>query len=537
MSEQESFDYIIVGAGSAGCVLANRLTADGRFTVLLLEAGKRNSHPWFRIPLMTGKLLRGRAHNWFYHTEPEPNLNGRRLFWPRGKVLGGSSSINGMVYTRGLPLDYDIWAQTGLPGWSFEDVLPYFRRSENYQDGANDRHGADGPMPVTRPEDKNPLYDAFLTAGREAGLPETDDFNGEDQEGVGRYHFNIADGRRHSSAAAFLLPALGRKNLEVRTEAQTTRLLMQGRDVTGVEWRQGGDTRTTLARRGVILCGGVVNSPQLLMLSGIGPGEHLRSTGIDVVHDLPGVGQNLQDHLLVRVQHACLQPITMHSLLRADRAVRAVVQAMLFGSGPASKFPLLTGALVKTRPELDDPDIQCHFLPGLSTAAVRWNPFAKAGPADGHGFFANAYQLRPESTGELRLASADPFEAPRITANYLATETDRRTIRDAVRLLRRIFAQPAFDPYRDREISPGAGVQSDQEIDSWVRETAESVFHPVGTCRMGVGADAVVDGNLRVHGIGGLRVVDASVMPRMPSCNTHAPTVMIAEKAADAILA
>lgn len=531
------FDYVIVGAGSAGCVLANRLSADSSSRVLLIEAGGRDSNPLLRVPILTGHWLRGRRHNWCYETEPQPGLDGRRVAWPRGKVLGGSSAINGMVYTRGLRSDYDTWAQAGLSGWSYDDVLPYFRRSEDRDRGEDEFHGAGGPLAVFRPESGNPLFDAFLDASAQAGYPRTDDFNGEKQEGFGRYDFNIRGGRRNSSATAFLDPARTRPNLAIWTGCQASRIVLKDGAATGVELIRNGARETVTARREIVLSGGVVNSPQLLMLSGIGPADALRQHGIEVARDLPGVGRNLQDHVLARVQYACLQPVTLHDLRRPDRAAAAVLRAVLFGTGPGAAFPLLCGGFFRSRPELDAPDLQCHFLPGLSSGSLRLNPFGGRDTLDRHGFMANVYQLRPLSRGAITLRSADPSEPPAIQPNYLSEEADRRTLRDGVRALRRIFAQPVLDEFRGEELSPGPETESDDQIDAWLRETAGTVFHPVGTCKMGGDALAVVDGELRVRGIGGLRVADASVMPRITSSNTHAPTVMIAEKASDMIRA
>ncbi len=529
------FDYVIVGAGSAGCVLANRLSADPASRVLLIEAGGRDRNPLLRVPILTGHWLRGRRHNWSYETEPQPGLDGRRLAWPRGKVLGGSSAINGMVYTRGLRSDYDTWAQAGLAGWSYDDVLPYFRRSEDRDAGADEFHGEGGPLAVSRPQSANPLFDSFLDASAQAGYPRTDDFNGARQEGFGRYDFNIRNGRRNSSATAFLDPVRARPNLAIWTGCQARCFVLEEGRATGIELLRNGARETVTARREIVLSGGVVNSPQLLMLSGIGPADELRRHGIAVVRDMPGVGQNLQDHVLARVQFACRKPITLHGLRRPDRAVAAVLRALVFGTGPGAAFPVLSGGFFRSRPELDEPDMQCHFLPGLTSGSLRLNPFSRRGVGNRHGFMANVYQLRPLSRGSITLRGADPMDPPAIQPNYLAEEADRRTLIDGVRALRRIFAQPAFDNYRGEELAPGPGIETDDEIAAWIRQTADTVFHPVGTCKMGVDNMAVVDAALRVHGIDGLRVADASVMPRITSSNTHAPTVMIAEKASEMI--
>lgn len=531
------YDFIIVGAGSAGCVLTHRLSADPGNRVLLLEAGGSDWNPLLRVPLMTGVLLRNRHANWFYRTEPEPNLDGRTLFWPRGKVLGGSSAINGMVYTRGTRLDYDSWAQMGLPDWSYDVVVPAFRRTESYERGADAFRGGDGPLPTSRPNTPNPLFDAFVAAGQQAGYPFNSDFNGAAQEGFGRYDFTTRRGERWSAARAFLDPARKRPNLTIRTGARLLRVLVEKGRATGVEVLIGRERQIIRAEREVILSCGAVNSPAALLHSGIGDADNLRQLGIAVTHDLKGVGKNLQDHLLARVEHACLEPVTLYSTLRGDRAALALLRALTFKTGPAASFPLEAGAFFKSDPALDEPDLQSHFLPGLSTAALRL-PFVKVakGRHEGHGFFANVYQLRPNSTGEISIGSSNPLAAPLIRPNYLSDPEDLRVLREGVKALRRVFAQPAFDRFRGVELAPGPDVESDAEIERWLRATADTAFHPVGSCRMGNDAMAVVNQHLEVHGVSSLRVVDASIMPRMPSSNTHAPTMMIAERAADFIL-
>lgn len=530
------FDYIVVGAGSAGCVLASRLSEDSQNRVLLLEAGGRDWNPVFRIPLMTGVLLRSRYANWFYHTEPEENLANRTIFWPRGKVLGGSSAINGMVYTRGTPLDYDGWAQRGLPEWSFDKVLPAFKKSENYLGDPGEFHGTGGPLRISRPNTKNPLFDAFIEAGLQAGYPYTSDFNGSQQEGFGRYDFTIAGGQRWSAARSFL--AVERPNLTIVTRARLLRVLIENGHARGVEVLVGKEKRTYRAGRETVLSCGAVNSPAALMHSGIGDADVLRRYGIGVSVDLKGVGQNLRDHLLVRVEHACLQPVTLYNILRFDRAALAMMQAAMFRTGPAASFPLEAGAFLKSDPALDVPDLQSHFLPGLSTAALRL-PFVRqqAKRYDGHGFFANIYQMRPESTGQISVRSSNPLESPVIKPNYLSSPRDLSVLRQGVKILREVFAQKAFDAFRGPELAPGPDVTTDEQIERWIRTTADTVFHPVGSCKMGVDPLAVVDQELRVYGVSGLRVADASIMPTMPSSNTHAPTVMIGEKAAEFILA
>ncbi len=523
-------DYVIIGAGSAGCVLADRLTEDGITRVTLLEAGPRGRNPLLRVPLMTGPLLRGRAYNWALRGEPEREANGRRLDQPRGKVLGGSSAINGMVYTRGFALDYDSWAQRGLPGWSYADVLPYFRLEEHFEEGGNAFHSEGGRVRVSRPTPDNPLFDAWCEAGAQAGLKACHDFNGADPEGVGFFHFTISGGRRVGSVDAYLRRAEKRPNLSVLTGAVASHLIFDGARCTGVALADG---RAFRARREVILSAGSFHSPWLLLRSGIGPAEELARQGIPVHRVLAGVGRELQDHQMARVLVACTQPVTLFRLRRIDRAAAALMQALLFGTGPASRFPLLGGGFLKTRPGLEWPDIQCHFLPGLTTASIRWNPFAQAGPLDRHGFFANAYVLRPYSRGHVGLSGPTTMDPPRIETGLFTDRRDLDTLREAIKLIRRIFAQPAFDQYRGMELAPGSDATTDDEIDSYLRETTGTAYHPVGTCRMGTAPTAgdVVDGRLRVFGVPGLRVVDASVMPALTSGNTHAPTMMIAEKA------
>lgn len=536
MTQTIEADVIVVGSGSAGAVVAGRIAAETGSQVVLIEAGGRDRNPMFRVPLMTGILLRGRYANWYYHTEPEPGLNGRKLFWPRGKVLGGSSSINGMVWTRGLPSDYDGWAQRGLKGWGWDDVLARYRRIEGHHGGTTDLHGGDGPQTLSEFPDINPLSQAFLDAGAQAGYPRTDDFNGAAPEGMGRYDFTIADGRRLSAAGAWLAPNLNRPNLRILTGAHALRVLIEKGRAVGLDLAQGSDRIAARATSEVVLSCGTVNTPQLLMLSGIGPADHLAEHGIDIQHDLPGVGQGVQDHLLVRVEHDCTRPVTLYNLLRADRAALALGQAVLFGKGPAARFPLEAGAFLRSDPSLDTPDLQAHFLPGRSTAAVRM-PFGKATGPQGHGFFANIYQMRPDSRGQISLRSADPKDAPLICGGYLTAPRDIAVLRAGVRRLRDIFAQSAFDDWRGPEIRPGPDAQSDADLDDWIRAHAESVYHPVGSCRMGNDAMAVTDADLNVHGIGGLRIADASVMPSLTSCNTHAPTTMIGMRAADLVIA
>ena len=532
-----SFDFIVVGAGSAGCVLANRLSADPANRVLLVEAGHRDWNPVFRVPVMAGRLFMGRYANWSYSTEPEPHLNDRRIPWPRGKVLGGSSSINGMIYTRGHRLDYDGWAQLGLRSWSYDRVLPLFRRSEQNHRGEDDFHGGDGPLKVGPATSANPLFEAFVQAGVQAGHRLNPDFNGADQEGVGRYDYNIWGGQRWSSARSFLDPARPRPNLTVLTGAQIQKVMLDKGRATGVRVRAGGRTLELTAAREVVLSCGTINSPMALMHSGIGDADRLSALGIGVEVDLKGVGRNLQDHMHVQLAHRSKAPDETYDHLRIDKAAIGFAQAALFGTGPFSRFPHEGGAFLKTDPAAASPDVQVHFFAGGS-GGLR-HPFARNPRirfADGYVFSGSVCQLRPESVGELTLASADPATPPSIRANYMSTETDRRVMRQGVKLVRELFAQPAFDPFRGPEVTPGPEVKTDADIDGFLAAQASTIFHPVGTCRMGLGEDAVVDEELRVRGVEGLRVADASIMPRIVSSNTHAPTVMIAERAAELML-
>jgi choline dehydrogenase len=515
------YDYIVVGAGSAGCVMAARLSENPANRVLLLEAGGRDWHPFIHIPAGLGKLTTLDRVNWSYLTEPEPGLDGRRLYWPRGKVLGGSSSINAMCYCRGHRRDYDEWAEQGCPGWAFEDVLPWFRHAQDQQRGASDYHGTGGPLKVQDLRYHNPLSEVFLEAAEQAGYGRTDDFNGPRQRGFAFYQVTQDKGRRCSAAVAYLRPARRRPNLTVVTHAHAERVVLDGYRAMGVQARVRGTSRSFDGGE-VVLCGGAINSPQLLMLSGIGPAQHLHDTGIEVHHDLPGVGRNLQDHLDICTLMRARKPLTYDRV----NEVLAGLRYLLTRDGPASSNIAEAGGFVVSRYAVDDrPDIQMHFVPALLDDHGR-------NRLEGHGMTIHACSLRPTSSGAVWLKSADPLEPPAMRANYLATGYDRRMMVECAKLGRAIFGQAAFAPYRDGEIFPGEETRSDDDLLAFVRRRAETIYHPIGTCKMGTDDRAVVDTDLRVHGIGGLRVVDASVMPALVSGNTNAPTIMIAEKCA-----
>ena len=533
-----AYDYVVIGAGSAGCVLANRLSADPAKKVLLLEAGSRDRNPLFRLPMLMGKLMHSGLYNWHYHTEPEPELNGRRIYWPRGKALGGSSTINGMIYVRGNRHDYDRWAQMGLPGWSYDDVLPAFRKSEAHLQRNGEYHGTDGELTICRARSNNPLFDVFIKAGVEAGHRFNDDFNGAEQEGFGRYDFTIKDGKRWSTSRAFLYPALQRKNLTVTTNALTERIVVENGRAIAVDYRVSGNLTRARLTREVVLSAGTVNSPQILLLSGIGPADEIRKHGLTVIHDLPGVGRNMQDHVDSVLAYACPRPVSLYRDLRADRLTFSILQAAVAGTGVATTFPYEGGAFMKSRPELEAPDIQAHFMPALEkTANLHWpNPFTRRKDSENHGFSIRVGPVNPESRGTITLRSSNPAEPPVIRANYLSAAYDRDVMLKAIRMMRQVIGQKAFDGYRGREIAPGPGVTSDGDLITWLRDNALTTLHPVGTCKMGNDSMAVVDSRLRLHGIEGLRVADASIMPLVTSGNTNAPTIMIAERAAEFIL-
>ena len=523
-------DYVVVGAGSAGCVVAARLSEDPNVRVVVLEAGGRDSNIWIHVPIGYGKTIVDPSVNWMYETEPDPGANGRKLFWPRGKVLGGSSSINGLLYVRGQPADYDHWRQLGNQGWAWDDVLPYFKRSEGRVGPGDDTlRGREGPLSVIDFQARSRLSEAYVTAAEATGIKRNDDYNGAEQEGVGYYQNTMKNGRRHSAHRAFLKPAMKRPNLRVITHAQAERVLLAGKRAVGVAFRQGGQSHTVRANREVILCGGAINSPQLLMLSGIGPAEHLAAMGIEPAHDLPGVGQNLQDHYQVRFVYKCTEAITVNDIMMSPMRMAIMgLQYALFRTGPLTASAGQVGIFTKSRPELEAPDIQFHFI-----------GFSADRPGEGlhkfSGFSQNICQLRPESRGEILLKSPDPMAPPAIHPNYLAAEIDRTVLLDGLKLARKIAAQPSMRAFIADEYLPGAHIETDSALLDYARNYGGTIFHPIGTAKMGHDPLAVVDDQLRVHGIAGLRVADAAVMPSMVSGNTNAACIMIGEKCADLV--
>ena len=526
---EESYDYVIVGAGSAGCVLANRLSEDRRTTVALLEAGGRDTNPWIHIPAGYFRTMFNPDVTWQYGAGPEPHLDGRTVPWPRGRVLGGSNSINGLLYVRGQARDYDVWRQLGNEGWSYREVLPYFRRSEDQERGADELHGSGGPLAITDLRMTNPLCEAYVEAGAEAGVPRTRDFNGKSQEGVGYYQLTTRDGRRASTAMSYLKPAARRPNLRIITNVQVDNIVLDGKRAAGVRCRANGTSKTIKAGREVLLAAGAIGSPQILELSGIGQPSVLNGAGVSVRHELPGVGENLQDHYQVRfiyemsLKHS-LNDVWNNPWLKLMTGLDYATRRrgiLTIGAG-------VVGLFAKSRPNLDEPDIQFHFMP-LSAERPGQGMHAFSGVT------SSVCVLRPQSRGHLHITSADPAAQPAIVANYLGEEIDRQVTLDGMKLARRIAEQPAFKQHLKREVVPGPDVKSDEEMLAVAREKGTTVFHPCGTCKMGADPSAVVDQRLRVHGVGGLRVIDASIMPNLISGNTNAPTIMIAEKASDMI--
>ncbi|MFZ2005057.1 MAG: choline dehydrogenase [Stellaceae bacterium] len=527
-AEQDNIeaDFIVIGAGSAGCTIAARLSEDRATQVLLLEAGGEDTNRWIHIPLGFGKTFADPSVNWCYETEAD--ASGRKVFWPRGKVLGGSSSINGMVYIRGQHEDFDHWRQLGNTGWSFDDVLPYFKRAESNVRGSDRFRGAGGPLAVSDVE-KHPIAEAFIESAMALGFPRNDDFNGAGQDGVGYHQTTTRNGKRCSTAVGYLNPARSRGNLRIETSALSEKIVVEGKRAVAVQFRQGGQLRIARARREIILCGGAINSPQLLMLSGIGPGAHLGQHGIAVVHDLPGVGRNLQDHYSAPIKLKAGLPITVNDVMLSNfRKLKVGIQYYTMRTGPLAMISSPAALFAKTRPELATPDVKISI-----------SPFSADRPQDGlhkfSGFTTIAYQLRPESRGEIKLKSANPADPPAMIPNYLSDPVDQQTIVDGLKLCRQILAHPSLQQYVAEEFQPGPGVATDIQLLNYARQRGGTVYHPTSTCTMGTGPMAVVDPELKVHGIEGLRVADASVMPTVISGNTNAATIMIGEKLADMV--
>ncbi len=523
-------DFVIIGSGSAGSAMAYRLSEDGRYSVIVIEYGVPDVGPLIQMPAALSFPMNMETYDWGFSTEPEPHIGGRSLVTPRGKVLGGSSSINGMVYVRGHAKDYDHWSESGARGWAYADVLPYFKRMENSSGGQEGWRGTSGPLYIQRGKRDNPLFHAFAEAGHQAGFEVTEDYNGEKQEGFGPMEQTIHNGRRWSAANAYLKPALKRPNVKL-VKGLARKIVMEGKRAVGVEIEAGRSFSTIRARREVIIAASSINSPKLLMLSGIGPAAHLKEHGIEVVADRPGVGQNLQDHLEVYIQQECTQPITLYSKLNLFSKAKIGAEWLFFKTGDGATNHFESAAFVRSKAGVEYPDIQYHFLP----VAIRYDGKAAA---QSHGFQAHVGPMRSKSRGSVTLRSANPREKPVIQFNYMSHEDDWADFRHCVRLTREIFGQAAFDPYRGAEIQPGAHVQTDDEIDNFIREHVESAFHPCGTCKMGAVDDpmAVVDAECKVIGVEGLRVADSSIFPRITNGNLNGPSIMVGEKASDHIL-
>ncbi|MEE2705041.1 MAG: GMC family oxidoreductase N-terminal domain-containing protein [Pseudomonadota bacterium] len=524
-------DYIVIGAGAAGCLLANRLSANKKHKVLLLEAGGKDWNPLIKIPLYAGFLYYLPSLNWKLNTIPQVGLASRSITWPRGKVLGGSTAINGMMYMRGQKEDYDSWERLGLKGWSYSELLPYFKSFEkNFSHSINDNfHGNQGELFTEKAKPINVLYEKWIESAKLSGFITNDDFNGKDQEGIGPYDFNIKNGKRVSAAKAFLEPIKSRENLEIITNAHVQKLIIDENSCKGVEVKLRSGDVSFYANHEVILSSGSINSPKILQLSGIGESTKLNNLGIKVKKDLPEVGKNLQDHIGIYLKHSCSKPVTLFGEMRPDKAIISFFRALLFGNGPASKVPLEVGGFLKTASELERPDVHVTFVPGLSLSISQKGQLQ-------HGFLTNVYQLRPESKGSISIKSSNPDDMPLIDPNYFSSEIDKQCIREAFKLIRKISLQSPLDEYRKLELSPGKEVENDDEIDDWISQTADTIFHPVGTCRMGCDDNAVVNNELKLNGIQKLRVIDASIMPKITSGNTSIPSMMIAEKGAKMIL-